>query len=149
MNPKELEKCKRLPPIALKSVTSFGSYGTSKMSGQNWNLLWMLPPWQFQFRLAFPKHYGHWTAGPMARALPQLELDWKLLKACSNSNSIPSLFHSIPFYSISFPFPIPILTTCLWSVINPKNIDQFLCNWCQSLAFFRLNIIHVKKSKID
>ena len=40
-----------------------------------YNLLWMLPPWQFQLRLASAKHYGHKTARPMARALSQLELD--------------------------------------------------------------------------
>ena len=39
------------------------------------NLLWMLPPWQFQLRLASAKHYGHKTALPKARALSQLELD--------------------------------------------------------------------------
>ena len=33
-------------------------------------------------------------------------------------------------------FPIPILTSCLQSVIAPKRIDRFWCAWCQSLAFF-------------
>jgi hypothetical protein len=31
----------------------------------------------------------------------------------------------------------------------PKQVDQFLCGWCQSLAFFKLYMIHVKKQKID
>ena len=46
-------------------------------------------------------------------------------------------------------FPIPILTSCLQSVIAPKRIDRFWCAWCQSLAFFKLYMIHVKKSKIN
>ena len=48
-----------------------------------------------------------------------------------------------------FDFPIPILTSYLRSVIAPKRIDRFWCAWCQSLAFFKLYMIHVKKSKID
>ena len=35
------------------------------------------------------------------------------------------------------------------SVIPPERIDQFWCAWCQSLAFFKLYMIHVKKLKID
>ena len=35
-------------------------------------------------------------------------------------------------------FPIPILTSCLWSVIAPKRIDRFWCAWCQLLTFFKL-----------
>ena len=35
-------------------------------------------------------------------------------------------------------FPIPILISCLQSVIAPKRIDRFWCAWCQSLAFFKL-----------
>ena len=46
-------------------------------------------------------------------------------------------------------FPIPILTSCLQSVIGPKWMDRFWCAWCQSLAFFKLYMIHVKKSKIN
>ena len=46
-------------------------------------------------------------------------------------------------------FPIPILTTCLQSVIAPKRIDRFWCAWCQSLAFSKLYMIHIKKSKIE
>ena len=46
-------------------------------------------------------------------------------------------------------FPIPILTTCLQSVIASKRINQFWCAWCQSLAFSKLYMIHIKKSKID
>ena len=46
-------------------------------------------------------------------------------------------------------FPIPVLTSCLQSVIAPKRIDRFWCAWCQSLAFFKLYMIHVKKLKID
>ena len=48
-----------------------------------------------------------------------------------------------------FDFPIPILITCLWSVLAPKQIDRFWCAWCQLLAFFKLYMIHVKKLKID
>ena len=44
-----------------------------------------------------------------------------------------------------FYFPIPILTTCLQSVIAPKRIDRFWCAWCQSLAFSKLYMIHIKK----
>ena len=33
-------------------------------------------------------------------------------------------------------FPIPILISCLQSVIAPKRIDHFWCAWCQLLAFF-------------
>ena len=46
-------------------------------------------------------------------------------------------------------FSIPILTTCLQSVIAPKRIDRFWCAWCQSLAFSKLYMIHNKKSKIE
>ena len=46
-------------------------------------------------------------------------------------------------------FPIPILTSCLQSVIAPKRIDRFWFAWCQLLAFFKLYMIHVRKSKID
>ena len=45
-------------------------------------------------------------------------------------------------------FPIPILTSGLQSVIAPKRIDRFWCARCQSLAFFKLYMIHFKKSKI-
>ena len=46
-------------------------------------------------------------------------------------------------------FPIPILTSCLRSVIAPKWIDRFWCAWCQSLAFSKHYMIHIKKSKIE
>ena len=46
-------------------------------------------------------------------------------------------------------FPIPILTNCLQSVIAPKRINRFWGAWCQSLAFSKLYIIHIKKSKIE
>ena len=46
-------------------------------------------------------------------------------------------------------FPPPMLATCLISVIAPKRVDQFLCSWWQSLAFLRLYMIHIKKSKIE
>ena len=46
-------------------------------------------------------------------------------------------------------FPIPILTSCLQSVIAPKRIERFWRAWCQLLASFKLYMIHVKKSKID
>ena len=45
-------------------------------------------------------------------------------------------------------FPIPILTSCLQSVIASKWIDRFWCAWFQLLAFFKLYVIHVKKSNI-
>ena len=58
--------------------------------------------------------------------------------------------------SLQMPdFPTPILATCLiltsyiQSVIAPKQIDRFWCAWCQLLAFFKLYMIHFKKSKID
>ena len=47
-----------------------------------------------------------------------------------------------------FDFPIPILTTCLQSVLAPKRNDRFWCAWCQSLAFLKLYMIHIKKSII-
>ena len=46
-------------------------------------------------------------------------------------------------------FLTPILATCLKSVIAPKRIDRFLCDWWHSLAFLKLYMIHVKKIKID
>ena len=48
-----------------------------------------------------------------------------------------------------FDFLIPILTSHLRSVIASKRINQFLRVWCQLLAFSKLYMIHVKKSKID
>ena len=80
----------------------------------------------------------------MARTLPQLELVWKLLKAHSNSDSIPFPSHfllSILFHCI----PIPILTTCLRSSIAPKWVNWFLCGWCQSLSFLKFYMMHIKK----
>ena len=46
-------------------------------------------------------------------------------------------------------FPTPISTTCLRSVIAPKRIDWFLCDWWHLLAFLKLYMIHVNRSKID
>ena len=46
-------------------------------------------------------------------------------------------------------FPTPISTTCLWSIIAPKRIDWFLCDWWHLLAFLKLYMIHVNRSKID
>ena len=46
-------------------------------------------------------------------------------------------------------FPIPILTSYIRSVIAPKRISRYWFAWCQSLAFFKLYKIHVKKLKID
>ena len=46
-------------------------------------------------------------------------------------------------------FPSSILAACLRSVIAPKQVDRFLCGWWHSLAFLKLYMTHVKKSKID
>ena len=46
-----------------------------------------------------------------------------------------------------FDFPIPILTTCLQSVIAPKRINRFWCGWWQSLAFLKLYYATQKKRK--
>ena len=73
------------------------------------------------------------------------------MKAYSISDSISFLFQCIPFHPILFPFHclIPIWTSYLWSFTAPKRIDRFWCAWCQSLAFFKLYIRHVKKLKIN
>ena len=71
------------------------------------------------------------------------------MNALSNSDSISFLFECVPFYPIPFPFhfSFQFWPCCLWSVIAPKLIDQFWCAWCQSLAFFQLYMIHLKKIK--
>ena len=46
-------------------------------------------------------------------------------------------------------FPTSILASSLRSVIAPKQNDRFLWGWWHSLAFLKLYMIHVKKSKID
>ena len=46
-------------------------------------------------------------------------------------------------------FPTPILATCLKSVLAPKGVDRFLSGWWHLLAFLKLYMVHVKKSKID
>ena len=48
-----------------------------------------------------------------------------------------------------YDFPIPIMISCLRSVMAPKQTERFGCAWCQSLAFFKLYMIHVKKLNID
>ena len=46
-------------------------------------------------------------------------------------------------------FPTSILASSLRSVIAPKQNDRFLWGWWHSLAFLKLYMIHVKKSKIN
>ena len=46
-------------------------------------------------------------------------------------------------------FPTPFLATCLKSVLAPKRVDRFLSGWWHLLAFLKLYMVHVKKSKID
>ena len=46
-------------------------------------------------------------------------------------------------------FPPPMLATCLISVIAPKRVDRFVCGWWHLLAFLKLYMIHIKKSKIE
>ena len=77
---------------------------------------------------------------------PEHSPNLNLIKNCWRPIPIP--FHYIPFHSIPIPFVIPILTTCLWSVIAPKGVDRYSCDWCQSLAFSQHSLIHVKKFKI-
>lgn len=46
-------------------------------------------------------------------------------------------------------FPTSILASSLRGVIAPKQNDRFLWGWWHSLAFLKLYMIFVKKSKID
>ena len=45
-------------------------------------------------------------------------------------------------------FPTPILATFLNSVQTPKWVDRFLSGWWHLLAFLKLYMIRIKKSKI-
>ena len=154
----ELEKCKQLTPSTSKLVNSFRSYNTLKTRDQNRNrkirlfyhLFWMLLSWEFQ--LAFSKPYGQGLLHQWPGHSPNLNL----IENCWRPVPILILFHPhfisfhfIPFHSIPMPLPILIQTTCLWSVTAPKRIDRLWCDWPQSLAFFKLYMIHVKISKID
>jgi hypothetical protein len=154
----ELGKCKWLTPSTSKLVDSFRSYDTSKTRGPNWYrkirfyyyLLWMLLSWQFQ--LAFAKYYGRGLLQQWPGHSPNLNLienRWRPVPILILFLSHFILFHFIPFHSIPIELPMPILTTCLQSVIAPKRIDRIWCAWCQSIAFSQLYMIHIKKSKIE
>ena len=115
-----------------------------------YHLLWMLLSWQFQ--LAFAKHYGRGLLHQYPGHSPNLNLIencWRPVPILIPFHPHFFSFHFIPFHSIPMPLPILIQTTCLWSVTAPKRIDQFRCDWPQSLAFFKLYMIHVKIFKID
>ena len=38
--------------------------------------------------------------------------------------------------------------TCLKSVLAPKGVDRFLSGWWHLIAFLKLYMVHVKRSKI-
>ena len=120
-----------------------------KKSGFLYHLLRMLLSWEFQ--LAFAKPYGQGLLHQWPGHSPNLKLieNWRRpIPILILFHSYFNAFHSIPFHS-HFTASIQIWPCCLWSVLAPKRIDRFWFAWCQSLAFFKLYMIHVKKSKID
>ena len=120
----------------------------SKLEWGNQTFLSSFLSWQFQ--LTFAKPYGQGLLHQWPGHSPNLNL----IENCSRPVQILIsfhahfiLFHFFPFHSITIPPHIPILTTCLWSDIASKRIDRFWCSWCQSLAFSKLYMIHIKKIK--
>ena len=110
----------------------------------------MLLYWQFQ--LAFAKPYGQGLLHQWSGHSPNLNLIENWWRPTPNLILFHSYFnasHSIPFHSIPISRSHSNLTLLFCSVIALKRIDRFWCAWCQSLAFFKLYMIHVKKSKID
>ena len=122
----------------------------SKLEWKNQTFLSSFLSWQFQ--LNFAKPYGQGLLHQWPGHSPNLNLIenfWRPVPILISFHPHFISFHFIPFHSIPMPLPILIQTTCLWSVTAPKQIDRFWCDWPQSLAFFKLYMIHVKISKID
>ena len=69
---------------------------------------------QFSIKLKLKEYPGHWSSSPVAIALGKGKSKLKF----------PGQQHPQ-----KFDFPIPILTTCLLSVIAPRRVDRFLSGW--------------------